>query len=309
MFVRHHPRFSRCSPYYVWRYEDSNIKLGWTHQFDSCTLYQIPQSNFLNTSDRDSYHQSSFPACSEALIPILGPRCDPGPSLFLSSVLLSFSLSSSSELITIVWFEDGFLTIVRFFGRDFSCSHFFPSQSQPSMSSGDTVRLQWWVRIQLHPLMSLFILKCSHNLRYLLWLLSGSCFFDMDAFVLRQDNMTLSESNTLGHQVISQSKIVHYVLPSFRENFASLKEESVPRVDTMEQKFRPTVIQYSRPSSIDEHAWLKEVRDLLILPMTQRTRGKKIRHDFREYRLEDIGLPLLWWQIDGLIRNVFVYRV
>ncbi len=53
----------------------------------------------------------------------------------------------------------------------------------------------------------------------------------------------------------------------------------------------------------------KEVLELLILPTSQRTAGKEIRRDVREYRLENIGPPLFRRKIDGMIMNVFVYSV
>ncbi len=135
-------------------------------------------------------------------------------------------------------------SVLQFFGHDFSCSHFFPSQSQPSMSSGDTVRLQWWYN-------STTSVDVTIYTNMFTW--SASCSFNMDAFVLQQNSMRLSESNTLHHKVISQLKIVYYIPLFCRKSFASLKEDNAPSVDTVEQKkTRPAMTQYSGPPSISE---------------------------------------------------------
>ncbi len=67
----------------------------------------------------------------------------------------------------------------------------------------------------LHTLMSVCILRCCHDRRYPLWVSYASCSIDMDAFHrdVLQNNIRFSESNTLRHQVISRSKIVHYLFP------------------------------------------------------------------------------------------------
>ncbi len=135
-------------------------------------------------------------------------------------------------------------SVLQFFAHDFSCSHFFPSQSQPSMSSGDTVRLQWWYN-------STTSVDVTIYTNMFTW--SASCSFNMDAFVLQQNSMRLSESNTLHYKVISQLKIIYYVPLFFRKSFASLKEDNAPSVDTVEQKKTcPAMTQYSGPPSIGE---------------------------------------------------------